>query len=174
MVKNFSVRFCIRDCIIFIRFYTGYKLIVIISNSSKYNISKPNKWGVYLLDKTNFKNRASIYIKSLIAGLAVCLILMFILSLIMRFTPITEKWIQHYSLGIVAFACMFTGITAGYYKQKMGMLNGLIHSIVLILVLFVIYFFAVESMSLKDMVHIRHLFCLACGAVGGMIGVNAK
>lgn len=127
-----------------------------------------------MLDKNNIKDRGSIYIKSLIAGLAVCLVLMFLLSLVMRFTPITEKWLQYYSLGIVAFSCMFSGITAGYYKRKMGLLNGLIHSIVLMLVLFTIYYFAVESIGLKDMIHIRHLFCLVCGAIGGMIGVNAK
>ncbi len=86
----------------------------------------------------------------------------------------TEKWIGYYSLGIVAFSCMFTGITAGYYKRKMGLLNGLIHSIVLLFVLFVIYYFAVENIAFKNMLHIRHLICLACGALGGMIGVNAK
>ncbi|MCG8485554.1 MAG: TIGR04086 family membrane protein [Clostridia bacterium] len=127
-----------------------------------------------MLEQNNLKNRVSIYIKSLIAGLAVCLILMFLLSLIMRFTPMTEKWIGYYSLGIVAFSCMFTGITAGYYKRKMGLLNGLIHSIVLLFVLFVIYYFAVENIAFKNMLHIRHLICLACGALGGMIGVNAK
>lgn len=120
------------------------------------------------------RSRASVYIKSLIAGLAVCLILMFLLSLVMRFTPMTEKWIKYYSIGIVAFSCMCTGMTAGYYKRKMGLLNGLLHSIVLILVIFMIYYFAVENIQFREMIHMSHLFCLGCGALGGMIGVNAK
>ncbi len=94
--------------------------------------------------------------------------------MIMRFTLVSEKWVEYYSLGIVAFACLFSGITAGYYKKRMGILNGVIHSIILMLALYVIYFFAVESISLSTMINLKHLFSLVCGGIGGMIGVNTK
>lgn len=127
-----------------------------------------------MLDKNYLKEHGSIYIKSLIAGLAVCLLLMLLFSIIMRVTPITEKWISYYSLGIVAFACMFSGMTAGYYKKKLGILNGMIHAVILMIVLFVIYFFAVDSIPFSNMVNWKHLICLGSGAIGGMLGVNAK
>ena len=127
-----------------------------------------------MLDRNNLKEHVGVYIKSLIAGLAICLLLMLLFSMIMRFTPISEKWIQYYSLGIVAFSCLFSGMTAGYYKKRMGILNGVIHSIILMLVLYLIYFFAVENIALSNMVNLKHLFSLVCGGIGGMIGVNTK
>ncbi len=127
-----------------------------------------------MLDGNNLKEHVGVYIKSLIAGLVVCLLCMLLFSIIMRYTPISEKWIQYYSLGIVAFACFFSGVTAGYYKRRMGLLNGMIHSVILMLVLYILYFFAVENISIMSMIHYKHLISLVCGGVGGMFGVNAK
>lgn len=127
-----------------------------------------------MLEKNSIREYRNIYIKSLVAGLVVCLLLMLLFSIIMSLTPITEKWIEYYSLGIIAIACLVSGITAGYYKKKRGIINGIIHAIVLIFVLFWVYYFAVENISITNMVNLRHLVCLIFGAIGGMIGVNAK
>jgi len=127
-----------------------------------------------LLDGDNFKEHIGVYIKSLIAGLVVCLLCMLLFSIIMRFTPISEKWIAYYSLGIVAFSCLFSGVIAGYYKKRRGLLNGIIHSIILMVVLYIIYYFAVERISIMSMVHYKHLISLICGGIGGMLGVNAR
>lgn len=120
------------------------------------------------------RENGNIYLKSLVAGLVVCLLLMLLFSIIMSLTPITEKWIAYYSLAIIAVACLVSGMTAGYYKKRRGILNGIINAVILMFVLFWIYYFAVEDIAITSMVNLKHLVCIICGAIGGMVGVNSK
>lgn len=92
----------------------------------------------------------------------------------MRFTPISEKWIQYYSFAIMIFSCICSGMVAGYYQKKQGILNGVMNALILLIVLFLIYFFAIEKITLWEMFRLKHILCLLGGAVGGMIGVNSN
>ena len=112
--------------------------------------------------------------KAIIISLVFLLILFVLIGLLIRFTPLPERWISMYVLGAVCAACFFIGILAGNVMQKRGMLFGALFSAAFLLIVLVLAVLVTGSFSEEGIFQIRYLPCIAFGSIGGMIGVNLR
>jgi putative membrane protein (TIGR04086 family) len=112
--------------------------------------------------------------KVIILSLIFLLILFVLIGLLIRFTPLPERWVTMYVLGAVCIACLFIGILAGNVMQRKGILFGALFSIAFLLIVLVVAVLITGTFSQEGIFQIRYLPCIAFGSIGGMIGVNLR
>jgi putative membrane protein (TIGR04086 family) len=112
--------------------------------------------------------------KAIIMSLVFLLILFVLIGLLIRFTPLPERWVSLYVLSAVCIASLFIGILAGNVMQRRGILFGALFTVAFLLIILVLAVLMTGTFSEEGILQLRYLPCIAFGSIGGMIGVNLR
>ena len=126
------------------------------------------------MSKKSISSRGARTGKAFIMSLVCLVILLALIGLLIRFTPLPERWVSLYVLGAVCIACLFIGVLAGNVMQKRGALFGALITVVFLLVILMLAVLATGANSEAGILQIRYLPCIVFGSIGGMIGVNLR
>lgn len=112
-------------------------------------------------------------LKCVAIALAVSIVLLFIFSFIIAFTPYPEGMVK---LGIILILVV-SNLTGGWLTakeaQSRGWLNGTVAGAFYMLLLFIIGSF-INGFNITSSAMLMILFGLLSGAVGGIFGINTK
>lgn len=107
---------------------------------------------------------ASIIFAVLVAGI----------GLLIRFSPLPERWAMFYLLTALCIACLFLGLYAGNMMKKGGILYGALFAVAFTLLILVLSVLITGTFSEDGIFQIRYLLCIIFGSIGGMVGVNLR
>lgn len=119
-------------------------------------------------------NRAA---KAILYGLAfifaIIFIVGFVLSLILRFSNISEQSLQWTTLIITFIALFIGGFIAGGKGKESGWMLGGITGLSFVIIVFLIQYLGFDA-SIKLTQLLYHLAYIVTAALGGIIGVNVS
>ena len=113
-------------------------------------------------------------LKSFVYSIVIFAILIIVCGLLIRFTPLPERWTAYYVLIALCISCFLLGTFVGNIMERKGILYGALFSILLIIVVVVIGGLISGIFSSHGLFQIRFLSSIVCGIIGGMIGVNIR
>jgi hypothetical protein len=113
-------------------------------------------------------------LKGFLFAFILLILLTFIMSALIKLTPIPETWSLYYMLFCLSISCMFLSMYNSYHVGKRGALNGALFSVIFLLVVFVIYMMFFSTGIEMDLGLLKYLICVIFGSFGGMIGVNLR
>jgi len=113
-------------------------------------------------------------LKGVILSLIFTLIFLFVFSVILTYTKISEDFISPVIIVITAIS-IFIGSSIGNIKmQKNGMLNGALIGGIYLLSIYLLSGITSQNFSLSTQSIIIIVAGMICGMFGGIIGVNKK
>ena len=112
--------------------------------------------------------------KSFVYSIVIFALLILISGLLIRFTPLPERWAAYYVLIALCISCFLLGVFVGNIMENKGILYGALFSILLIIVVVVIGGLIAGDFSSSALFQTRFLSGIVCGIIGGMIGVNIR
>lgn len=112
------------------------------------------------------------FIKEIIFSLLLSIILIFILSIVISQTSISEKIIMPVTIGIATFSILLGGFRLSRIKKEKGIIYGGLLGIVYMLFIYLISSFANFNFSLNLSSIIMILLGIIGGSIGGILGVN--
>ncbi len=106
-------------------------------------------------------------------GLAIMMLLMIIFSVL-----VTKMGIIYQLMVILAeislcTGCFISGFCYALFKRKKGLFNGVINSVRIYAVIFIIGLIVMDSISIS-LIPLRFAGAVLSGAIGGIYGVNSK
>jgi len=107
----------------------------------------------------------------LIAIVAIQIVASLILSLLLRFTPLTEQSLQWVIVAISFIALFVGGVIAGGKGKESGWILGGVTGLLYTIIIFLIQFLGFDS-SFDANQLLTHALYLLTAMLGGMIGVN--
>ncbi|WP_221566201.1 TIGR04086 family membrane protein [Alkalihalobacillus sp. TS-13] len=107
----------------------------------------------------------------LIVVLAIIMTSSFLLSLILRFSNLTEQSLTWVILGLSVIALFIGGIVSGRKGKEKGWLLGAGTGLLFTLVVFLVQYLGYQ-VKFDPQQYIYHLGYLLASALGGMMGVN--
>lgn len=113
-------------------------------------------------------------LKGFLYAFILLILLTFLMSVLIKVTPIPETWSVYYMLFCLSLSCMFLSVYSGYRIKKRGFLNGTLFSMVFLLIVLVIYMLIFSTGIEMDMGLMKYLICVIFGSIGGMLGVNIR
>lgn len=102
------------------------------------------------------------------------MVLVAMIGLLVRFTPIPERWISVYMMVALSVSCLVVGNMAGRTMGKHGLLYGLLYSVVFLFLVLVLSILVTGLPSESGILQLKYLLCLICGSIGGSMGVNRR
>lgn len=106
-------------------------------------------------------------------GLAIMMLLMIIFSVIVTRTGIIYQLMVILAEISLCTGCFISGFCYALFKRKKGLFNGVINSIRIYAVIFIIGLIAMDSISIT-LIPLRFTGAVLSGAIGGIYGVNSK
>ncbi len=121
------------------------------------------------------ERKAYIYIiKGVIISIITTIILLFIFSVILTYTNLSEKMTTPFIIVITALS-IFIGSSLGNIKIKRhGLLNGAIIGAVYLIFIYLISGIINKTFTLNIQSIILIISSMICGMIGGIIGINKK
>lgn len=113
-------------------------------------------------------------LKGFLYAFILFILLTFLISAAVKFTPVPEGWSLYYMVGVLCITCLFLGIYIGNYTKKKGFIYGALYSIIFLLILSAFYMLAFSTGIDMGFGLIKYLVPVLFGSVGGMIGVNLR
>lgn len=113
-------------------------------------------------------------LKGFLYAFILLILLTFIMSVLIKLTPLPEAWSLYYMLFCLSIACLFLSLYSLYHIQKRGFLNGALLSVAFLLMILVIYMLAFSTSIEFNAGLLKYIICVFFGSIGGMIGVNIK
>ncbi len=111
-------------------------------------------------------------LKGVLLSLLLSLFLIFVLSILISNTQLSEKIIKPSIIGISSFSVMLGGFFVSKNKKEKGLLNGAILGGIYIMILYIISLFISESFAITMNSVIMMILGIIGGMLGGIIGVN--
>lgn len=111
-------------------------------------------------------------IKEIIFSILLTLVLIFILSVLVSKTSISENLIKPITIGIVSFSILVSGFRISKAKKEKGIINGGIIGLIYMLILYILSSTANLDFSLSASSLAMIIFGILGGAIGGILGVN--
>lgn len=113
-------------------------------------------------------------LKGYLYALVLFFALTWVVSLLIRFTPIPETWSIYYLIFLLCISCLFLGVYSGCHMKRRGFIYGALYSVIFLILIFAIFMLAFSSEIQSGFGLLKYLICIFFGSVGGMIGVNMK
>lgn len=105
----------------------------------------------------------------------ICLaLLLALIGLMIRYTPLPERWTPFYVLGALCLACLLIGVLMGNVLKKKGMFFGALFAVAFLLLILAVSVLITGTYSEAGILQVRFIPCVLFGSVGGMIGVNLR
>ena len=113
-------------------------------------------------------------LKGVIISIIATLIFLFIFSIILTYTNVSEQLIEPFIIVVTAIS-IFIGSSIGSLKlQKQGLLNGALIGGIYLISLYLISGIINNNFSISTQSIILIIVGMICGMFGGIIGVNKK
>lgn len=113
-------------------------------------------------------------LKGVIISIIATLIFLFIFSIILTYTNVSEQLINPFIIVVTAIS-IFIGSSIGSLKlQKQGLLNGALIGGIYLISLYLISGIINNNFSISTQSIILIIAGMICGMFGGIIGVNKK
>ena len=113
-------------------------------------------------------------LKGVIISIIATLIFLFIFSIILTYTNVSEQLINPFIIVVTAIS-IFIGSSIGSLKlQKQGLLNGALIGGIYLISLYLISGIINNNFSISTQSLILIIAGMICGMFGGIIGVNKK
>lgn len=113
-------------------------------------------------------------IKGVIISIVSTLIFLFVFSMILTYTNVSEQLINPFIIVVTAIS-IFIGSSIGSLKlQKQGLLNGALIGGIYLISLYLISGIINNNFSISTQSIILIIAGIVCGMFGGIIGVNKK
>lgn len=113
-------------------------------------------------------------LKSFLYSMVILILLIAIFGLLIRFTPLPERYMNLYMLFSLSIASLVLGIFSGNIHERKGAFYGMIYSVLLLFLIMIVSILITGTPSDHGFLQPRYLACLICGGLGGMIGVNLR
>jgi putative membrane protein (TIGR04086 family) len=113
-------------------------------------------------------------IKALIIAALIFLIIITGFGLMVRFTPLPERFAMYYAMAAMCIACLFLGIYAGGLLKRRGLLYGMLYSAVFLAILLLVIVSRAGVNEGFVFLQPKYLACLLFGGLGGIAGVNMR
>lgn len=115
-----------------------------------------------------------IFLKEIILSIGISLGLIFILSLIISQTTITEDVITPAIILISTFSIIIGAIGVSKNKKKKGIINGALLGFIYMFSMYILSSIVLKDFSISAKMLVMILTGIIGGAIGGIIGVNLK
>lgn len=112
--------------------------------------------------------------KVFLVSLVVFTILLVIIGLLLRFTPLPESYSHLYVLLALWIVSFVIGLLAGSVTGKRGMLFGGLSAVAFLLIIIILTVLITGQYAEAGVMRFKFLPCLILGCIGGMIGVNIR
>lgn len=119
-------------------------------------------------------NHISLLFKGLIFSLGITMILIFILSLVLLYTPFKESNIPLFNTIIMIVSITTGSIFLSIKIGENGWINGGILGVLYFLVLVLLNYLFFEPFMVDMYLLGKFILSLITGAIGGIIGINMK
>ncbi len=114
------------------------------------------------------------FLKGAVVALAVTTIVFFVFALLLSYTPLGEDSIRYIVYITEAVGAFLAGITPARKLRRKGILTGSLCGIMYIAIIWVISSLIADGFYFNLHVAIMLITSLLAGALGGIVGVNAK
>ncbi len=112
--------------------------------------------------------------KAFIVSFIVLLTLLLIIGVLLRYTPLPERWSYLYILGALCISCFLAGLMVGSLMERKGILFGALAATAFLLIVITLSVLITGIQSDEGLFKIRFVSCIVAGSIGGMAGVNMK
>jgi putative membrane protein (TIGR04086 family) len=126
------------------------------------------------MNKNTVSKRGVKTLKSFLYALLSFVIFVLIIGILVRFTPLPERWASIYVLLALCLSCLLLGLFTGGLIGKRGILYGGIYSIFFIFIIMILSILMTGVPSERGLLQPQYLLCIACGSLGGIVGVNLR
>lgn len=115
-----------------------------------------------------------VFTRETIISVIISVILIFLLSLIISKTSVTEEIINPAIIIISTFSIVVGSIRVSKCKKEKGILNGAIFGLIYMVLMYLISSIVLRDFSITTKSLIMIISGIVGGAIGGIIGVNMK
>lgn len=126
------------------------------------------------MEQSVVKNRLGNSVKAFLFTLVIFCALVLLIGVLLRFTPLPERFTSAYMLTALSVACLFLGLSAGNAMKRRGYLYGALFSVIFLLCVISGAMYLAGSPMRLEMTQLKYGVCILCGAAGGMVGVNVR
>ena len=112
------------------------------------------------------------FTKEVIISMILSILLIFMLSIVISKTSLSENIVIPASIGIVSISLMIGSYRIAKNKKEKGILNGVILGIIYMLILYLISSIINFNFTLSMNSLIMIIIGIIGGAIGGILGVN--
>lgn len=123
-------------------------------------------------EEKNHQQKGSKTLKSFLYAFLLFLLLLILFGILVRFTPLPERWPSIYILLSLCFSCLVLGLFTGGFTRKCRILYGGLLSILFLFVIMIISILIAGLPLDRGLLQPQYLLCIACGSLDGIIGVN--
>ena len=121
------------------------------------------------------ERKAYIYIiKGVIISIITTIILLFIFSVILTYTNLSEKMTTPFIIVITALSIFIGSSLVNIKIKRHGLLNGAIIGAVYLIFIYLISGIINKTFTLNTQSIILIISSMICGMIGGIIGINKK
>ena len=111
------------------------------------------------------------YLKSFLYFLIPFIVLIFVISILYYFNIIDNNIMKYLKIIIVIFSTFLGGFKIGKLSTNKGYLNGIILSLIIIFIFFIVSIFT-KSINLNLIIY--YLIIVTTTTIGAMAGINKK
>lgn len=112
------------------------------------------------------------WLKGLVLAFAITYILIFIISLFLRFTSLREGKLPLLNSIVMLLSIVIASIYLAIKVKEKGWLNGAILGLGYYLIIILLNFLVMRSVSLDLIIGAKLFMAIITGSIGGMIGIN--
>lgn len=120
------------------------------------------------------KSKAKIryLLKGLLLSLCITIVLLFFISLLLKFTSLSESKLPQLNNLIMVISIVLSGIYVAFKIKENGWINGAIVGVLYSLVIIFLGTIFIKDMNTTSFILTRLLLSTVIGIIGGMIGIN--
>lgn len=118
------------------------------------------------------KSRLNCWLKGMLLAFVITFISIFIISLLLRFTNLREGKLPILNNIIMMVSIVISSVYLAMQVKEKGWLNGAFLGLCYYLVIVLLSFVAIKSISLDVITGAKLMVATLTGSIGGMIGIN--
>lgn len=118
------------------------------------------------------KSRLNCWLKGMLLAFVITFISIFIISLLLRFTNLREGKLPILNNIIMMVSIVISSVYLAMQVKEKGWLNGAFLGLGYYLVIVLLSFVAIKSISLDVITGAKLMVATLTGSIGGMIGIN--
>ena len=113
-------------------------------------------------------------IKGYVIATALFFLFTMIAALLMKLTPLPERYGLIYIMVAVSLACLYIGMYGGKLVKRRGLFFGAVFGLALIAILLAVSMVSMQTAFSAEIVTPKYLIPVAISSVGGVVGANLK